>query len=327
MSLVSACAHPRTPAMAPELAGSCRSASLRWFGPDDQKNRERLDAWCAGVGPVVLSKAAAEPAEAIELRYLTFVSWNVHVGNGDVAAFVKDLRAGRLTNGRPVGHVVLLLQEVVRLGDVPPLSAHASGARRIVAEDRSTPDIRELCRALGMWMVYAPSMRNGRTARGPAADRGNAILSTLPLSEPTAVELPFERQRRVALVANVSLSPAKTMSVGVIHLDALGGSKRFWLFGTSNMRALQAKSLMSLLPSGALVLGADLNTWHGADEPAPRYFKQLFADTRVVIDPSGPRRRVLDYLFFRAFPTMTAHYEVVRNQYGSDHHPLVGWIQ
>ena len=44
-------------------------------------------------------------------------------------------------------------------------------------------------------------MRNGSSAGDPAEDRGSAILSTLPLSEPIAVELPGERQRRVVIIA------------------------------------------------------------------------------------------------------------------------------
>ena len=41
-------------------------------------------------------------------------------------------------------------------------------------------------------------MRNGEPGV-TSEDRGNAILSTLPLSDLTAIELPLERQRRVAL--------------------------------------------------------------------------------------------------------------------------------
>ena len=46
-------------------------------------------------------------------------------------------------------------------------------------------------------------MRNGSSAGDPAEDRGSAILSTLPLSEPIAIELPGERQRRVVIIAQV----------------------------------------------------------------------------------------------------------------------------
>ena len=123
-----ACAPLRVPAMVSEAAISCHTPSVQWFGPDDLTDRRRLDAWCAGVGPVVFAGSRDAAAREIALDDITFVSWNVHVGNGDVIRFITDLRAGRLTGDRPVFDVVLLLQEVVRSSDVPVLSAGASGA-------------------------------------------------------------------------------------------------------------------------------------------------------------------------------------------------------
>ena len=52
-------------------------------------------------------------------------------------------------------------------------------------------------------MLYAPSMRNGESAGG-GEDRGNAIVSTLPLADPTVIELPLERQRRVVVAASIA---------------------------------------------------------------------------------------------------------------------------
>jgi endonuclease/exonuclease/phosphatase family metal-dependent hydrolase len=326
LSACISCAHSRTPAMVPAKASACRTATIQWFEPDDQRDRQRLESWCAGVGPVTIANGSAPAEDNIALSDITFVSWNVHVGNGDIAAFLRDLRAGQLTSGRTVGHIVLLLQEAVRVGDVPPLSAGASGARRIGVEHHVATDIGQLSRELGMWLIYAPSMRNGNTFDDPPADRGNAILSTLPLSDARAAELPGERQRRVALFATLGVpSVSGPISVGVIHLDALAAARQLWVFGTARLRRLQVESMAAILPVGNLVLGADLNTWLGADEPAPHYFNELFASTRVVLDPSGPRRRVLDYMFFRA-ARARSRYQVVRNLYGSDHHPLIGWV-
>ena len=50
---------------------------------------------------------------------VVFVSWNVHVGSGDIRSFVNDLQAGLHTHGRRFPHYVLLLQEAVRTDDVP----------------------------------------------------------------------------------------------------------------------------------------------------------------------------------------------------------------
>lgn len=165
--------------MSPTVAGSCRTSDLRWFGPGDIHHRGRLDSWCAGVGQAVLRAGALETTTtagtpSVNLEDVTFVSWNVHVGNGDINAFVGDLRAGVFTGGTPVRHFVLMLQEVVRSGDVPAFADGASGARRIAAHASRSIDIIDISRDLGLSLIYVPSMRNGDSTWEPAADRGSA---------------------------------------------------------------------------------------------------------------------------------------------------------
>jgi hypothetical protein len=36
---------------------------------------------------------------------------------------------------------------------------------------------------------------------------------------------------------------------------------------------------------------------------------------------------VLDYLFFRVGQSRRARYRHLENRYGSDHRPLVGWVE
>ena len=254
---------------------------------------------------------------------ITFVSWNVHVGSGDVCAFVRDLRNGDHTERRSVRHYVLMLQEAVRTEGVPPLAAAATGATRIPARTAFPPiDIVQIGRELGLSLIYVPSMRNGTSVDDPAEDRGSAILSTLPLSDPTAVELPGERQRRVVIIAK-----AASVSVAVVHLDALGGARRLRLFRTPWMRGLQVRSTAGVLSDGPLVIGADLNTWHGRDELAARFLGQLSRTTPLSVDRQGLGLRVLDYMFFRAGAHQRARYRQVEHRYGSDHRPLVGWVE
>ncbi len=260
-----------------------------------------------------------------DLSDVVFVSWNVHVGSGDIRSFVKDLRAGVHTNGRRFPHYVLLLQEAVRTFGVPAFAAGAAGAKWIAPHNPVRPiDIVGVSEELGASLVYVPSMRNGSSDADPAEDRGSAILSTLPLSNPRAIEMPGERQRRVVISAQIG-----TFSVAVVHLDALGGSKRLRLFWTSRMRDVQAQTTTSALPdpNGSLVVGADLNTWHGRDEYAARRFAQLFRATPLSVNRQGLGLRVLDYMFFRAAPNQRARYRQVERRYGSDHRPLVGWVE
>ena len=165
-------------------------------------------------------------------------------------------------------------------------------------------------------------MRNGKSAGEPAADRGSAILSTFPLSNPVAVELPGEHQRRVVIFARLA-----ALSIGVIHLDALGGAKRLWVFWTPWMRNVQVRSVEALLREEPFVLGADLNTWHGLDERAVRSFKKRPSATPIAAERHGLGLRVLDYLFFGAGGDKRAHYRQLDQRYGSDHRPLLGWLE
>src|SRR5438093_180351 len=54
----------------------------------------------------------------------------------------------------------------------------------------------------GSALVYVPSMRSGPAATREG--RGSAILSTLPLSDPVGIELPWVAQRRVAVMATAT---------------------------------------------------------------------------------------------------------------------------
>ena len=145
--------------------------SLQWFGPADPNDRRHLMNACDAIGPPAVVEAARAAPQ--ELRRIVFVSWNMHEGRGDLTRLVDDLHAEA---------AVLLVQEAVR-------------GIRTIAESR------------GWSAIYVPSMMNGPKGRAQAletADRGCAIVSTLPLSNPIAIELPWVYQRRVAVAATVT---------------------------------------------------------------------------------------------------------------------------
>jgi endonuclease/exonuclease/phosphatase family metal-dependent hydrolase len=182
-----------------------------------------------------------------------------------------------------------------------------------------------------MSIFYVPSMRNG--GAGPeasASDRGNAILATVPLLDPVAIELPGERQRRVAVAARVDIDidgAVTPLSIGSAHLDTLGGPRSLWVFGAARARAHQAASLARVLSDGATILGADLNTWMGAQEPAVERLRAAFPST-----PPDPARNTfrggltLDYLFFRLPAALRPHVTRAQSRYGSDHFPLIAFL-
>src|SRR5262245_44517830 len=272
------CVHPHRLA-AIESPPACRSAITRSGSPAalewilaTHADRIELDEWCRTVGPAIVDAAAA-PATPPRLDDLIVVSWNVEVGGGDVDALLDRFGAP----GRPI---VLLLQEAYRSGSaVPSLRADVEVPGRIAPTSRLgvRRSIEEIAVRRGLSLVYVPSMRNGHGDH--AEDRGNAILSTLPLAGPIAIELPFEHQRRVAVAANVTIadanglpSPLRLVSA---HLDARASWRHGLLlwFG----RARQAAALVEAIHRDhvATILGGDFNSWLGDVEPEVRATRQF----------------------------------------------------
>jgi endonuclease/exonuclease/phosphatase family metal-dependent hydrolase len=173
-------------------------------------------------------------------------------------------------------------------------------------------------------------MRNGSPLVSDE-DRGNAILSTLPLSELTAFELPFERQRRVAVGATVTGADVRgnewKLRVVSAHLDNMAGFKRLWIASELG-RVRQTRGLLQQLDDDApLVLGGDFNTWFGFADQAFREAAHAFPETRVS-DRRATFRGLLrlDHLFFRLPEGWSAQFERADDNYGSDHYPLVATI-
>jgi endonuclease/exonuclease/phosphatase family metal-dependent hydrolase len=257
---------------------------------------------------------------------LTIVSWNTALGAGDVPRF-----AAALPPDRPM---VLLLQEVYRGGPEVPgiLPPGAAFARRQggAAAGSRYPQIEQIAAALGLSLYYVPSMRNGSPAVS-SEDRGNAILSSLPLDDLTAVELPFERQRRVAVAATISgVTSTGTpwrLRLANAHLDNTFNPLRLSL-ASEYGRTRQARGLLSALDDQQpLILGGDFNTWSGFSDQAYRTLARRFPAT--VVDRRATFRGWLrlDHLFFRLAPGWTAGFRRADERFASDHFPLVGSVR
>jgi endonuclease/exonuclease/phosphatase family metal-dependent hydrolase len=321
---------PTSAALEPTCAAS-NGAGVHWARTAPAREIESLNRWCAGVGPP--SRVAAGSSQADPTGPLAIVSWNTHVGGGDLDAFVDALRSSRLTGGTPVANFVLLLQEAYR-ADGPVPAELPRGARWASAEQRSTrngkarDEILAAARRLHLNVVYVPSMRNGPpvTAR---EDRGNAIVSTLPLTDVTAVELPLERQRRVAIEATVTLRPARGAAVALrlvtVHLTNMV-MHHLWVFSEPG-RDRQARALARVLPhDGPLVIGGDFNTWFGVRDAAYRDLARGMrrADVNDPRPTFGPMR--LDHLLFRLPQGWRTTVRRASSRYGSDHYPLVAIV-
>jgi endonuclease/exonuclease/phosphatase family metal-dependent hydrolase len=300
------------------------AASVCWFTPSDPKDATLLARWRSSTGPPIVRQPPRDWTRPID--DLTVVSWNTALGAADIPRFVATLPSAR--------PLVLLLQEVYRGGPEVPslLPPGARFARRHggAAAGAAYDDIEVVAASLGLALYYVPSMRNGSPAAS-SEDRGNAILSTLPLNDLVAIELPFERQRRVVLAATI----AGHTSTGVpwhlrlvnAHLDNTFNPRRLWL-AAEHGRTRQARALLSLDDQEPLILGGDFNTWSGFIDRAYLTLARRFPDTQVT-DRRATFRGLLrlDHLFFRLQPGWRAGFRRLDLRFGSDHFPLVGTVQ
>ena len=311
----------------------CPTAPITWVPAAPPGDLPALKRWRAPVGPVRVGNSTARGA----VRWpLTVAVWNANVGGGAIRAIWDRIARPGETAVLPT---VLLLQEVFAAGPaIPPQTSPAAWARRIAGtppgEHRA--DIRSFAREAGLSLVYVPSMRNGNPAADAPEDRGNAILANMPLSSPTALELPFERQRRVAVTAALTIGD-QTVELCSVHLDNRAPWLRAWrTLGSARRRQMAA--LVGEFPGSgagaAHVLGGDFNTWVGGRrEGAYRIARACFPlPARPDPKPThhfeiGGWLRHSDHLMFRLPPGWNCEYRRLDDTFGSDHYPLVGTLE
>lgn len=262
------------------------------------------------------------------------ISWNAHLAEGDLRRLVNELKSGALT-GTPARHFVIAAQELYRRGDeVPAFEADNRTAHAIAPRHPGAPDIHDLAASLGLSIFYVPSMRNGATLH---EDRGNAIISTEPLRDLMAAELPLARQRRVALAAAIDIqtgSGVRPLQIVDAHLEPLSAPESLWLL--TDPRPAQVHALLRLLAeprftdadNAGVILGGDFNTVRGGDSEAAY---RLARDWATSLDREDDRKTHmmgrLDYLFFRLPGGWTASTARLDDRFGSDHHPVMGTIR
>ena len=311
--------------------------AVRWFGPQREPDRRALADWCSGVGPVEFRPEPASDgslSSQVSDSAFTVVTWNVHVGGGDLVSFLRDeldyacdAQGSRQTRW----HFALLVQEAYRASSAVPEVPEGTSARdRIAGAPPSGPrlDIVQIAEKCGLALFYVPSMRNGTEAGEQGReDRGSAILSTLPLGEPVAIEIPFEAQRRVTVVASVRVPGGSALRLASVHYDVAGNILR--VLGTGgSMRVRQNDGLTEALdlmdPERAIpiVVAGDLNTWSHRETVVLRML-ETYPDSPP---PGSEKTRgnwPPDHLFFRAgdgaFELVEGSYRVVEDAFGSDH--------
>ena len=322
---------PPTPTTVTECASRDASSRVSWHAAEPTDAVE-LARWCRAVGAPLFVNAAPRVSTPPPLDEFVTLSWNAHLAEGQLIELIDDLRAGKLTNGRPVHHFALLIQELYRRGDgVPAFNTRDRSAFAIVPRNPASADVEDYAQSLGLSFLYVPSMRNGAELR---EDRGNAIISTEPLLDPMAIELPLARQRRVALNAGVMVStPAGAGRLELVnaHLEPLSSPRTLWIF--KNPRGRQVRALLDLLETrrftsgsvAGVVLGGDFNTVTGGDREEGYRHARAWSKSLRREDQRGTHMMGrLDYLFFRLAGGWTASTQRLDERFGSDHYPVIG---
>lgn len=306
------------------------AVAVDWYVPARTGDQETLAEWCSTVGPPVIDALpSTDFADAPGSDTLTVVIWNLHGGSGDLLSFIESELDLSCSDAPPVigdsfEHFVLVLQEVYRRSNEVPLLGAGStvpGPLKEKARPGERLDVVEVSRRCGLSLFYVPSMRNGDTEHDDGReDRGNAILSTLPLSDPIAIELPFEAQRRVAAGATVHSPAGDSLRLVSVHLDVASSMLRVLHTGNST-RQRQGLGLLDALveleatradPDGdtefppgsppryavATLAAGDFNTW-SARETVIKHFQQHFPQSPAWDGLPTRSSYPADFIFFR----------------------------
>jgi endonuclease/exonuclease/phosphatase family metal-dependent hydrolase len=340
--------------------------AITWYGPADPSDGKSNERWCETVGSAVvevLPRASLPnpgPADSIAV-----VTWNILIGGGDVPLLLEEVLGYQCHPTSPklgVGfsHFVILIQEAHRRSDaIPDVPESFTFPPRIVPESppEGWPDIVELARDCGLALFYVPSARNGpETIEGEREDKGNAILSTLPLEDLLAIELPFEAGRKVAVGATIQTAVGARLRLTSVHLDV--ASTLYRTFKTANTARLrQATGLIEALAlietgvvtSGIVTVGSgesacgdisgpiatvaagDFNTW-SAGESAVDQMRLCFPDSPPWDGKPTYGSFPTDFIFFRRAADGRASYmdgsqRRIEKRYGSDHQARIAWLR
>lgn len=294
----------------PPCLGGGPNGAIQWIAPSNPGDQARTREGCESVGPVALTSSAQ--ARTHDAGTLFVISWNVGIGHGHVDKLVQQLTEEERRADRSEPDFILLLQEAYRSSSAP-----------------RPRDVRSIAAELDLNLAYVPSMPNGRSDRTPRGDdRGNAILSTLPLRDITAIELPLVRQRRVAVVARVDVD-GSPLTVVSVHLDTRRELFSGSVFSGPPSRERQAAALAEALASadthGPIIIGGDFNSVGGVREPAIRLMERSFARLHCGNPITQKWGYALDYVF-ASDPMIIEGCSRVDGRYGSDHHPLMARV-
>jgi len=318
------------------------ASTLRWFRSEEARDRRLGSAWCETVGEPAIELAvdAGLPAWPQDAP-LTVVGWNIAIGGADMLRFLDERMQLRCLESGPEvqeGFVpfVLLLQEVYRKSDELPFVESSENIPWVIQPEERTfedLDVEELARRCGLSLVYVPSARNGPdTDERPGEDKGNAILASVPLLEPVAIDLPHEGGRKVAVAATVRSPDGRSVRLVTLHLDVASTLVRTLLTGNQT-RVRQGSGIISALEildrgapaDAATVVGGDFNTWAG-NESILQHMRVAFPDSPPWDGQPTRGPFTTDHIFFRRAGSEAMEvqrYDRIEDAFHSDHQARV----
>ncbi|MFV1981527.1 MAG: hypothetical protein ACC655_10270, partial [Rhodothermia bacterium] len=230
-------------------------------------------------------------------------------------------------------------QESLRRSDDIPEDVIAGGLLPRVggnAHPGALLDIVQVAERCGLSVFYLPGSRNGADEfAGLYEDKGNAILSTLPLSDLAGIELPFESVRRIVPVATVTTPNGKQVRVASVHVITTPPPWRVIMTGNT-ARERQSLGLIdgleqieSTYGEVSTIAAGDLNTYSNRETALRKLRRYFTASPPSLGKPTrGPVQA--DHILFRqsaffekeADRIIPGSYQRVDELYFSDHNPV-----
>ncbi len=358
VTLVSGCASSHAMQQSPD-DGSCPARTmvsssadqtdaetrdgLTWSGPAQTRDIEQNSVWCRTVGrPVFRDLPRFRLEEANRVDSVAILTWNVYLGGGDIVALLAEELAftcdpEEAEGGSPPFNFVILLQEVFRASSSLPAAQPGPTIPWRIDPD-SPPggrhDIVAVAERCGLALFYVPSARNGPDERGRLPeDKGNAILSTLPLAELAAIELPFEASRKVAVVATIPGPGGERIRVASVHLELSSTFARTLVSGNATRlrQALGFTAALDSLESSVTIVGGDFNTW-SASESTLKRLALHFPDSPPWDGRPTRGPFPTDHILFRTVQgsrvdQVEDSYRRFEETYASDHAARIVWLR